>query len=104
MMLHWHWVAMLISYLSSRVVVMPFNSINEMVHRSGVKLYVLPGGAMEDSFKLSTDPDWQKAWNEKIEPTLEEYKHFKGILKKVIEFAMERDPTLAIYYHFFGVR
>jgi hypothetical protein len=90
----WHWVAMIFSYLSLRVVVMPFNSIPEMVYRSGYQLYVLPGGAMEDSFKLSTDPDWQKAWNEKIEPTLEEYKHFKGIFKKVIEFAADRQSCL----------
>jgi hypothetical protein len=103
MMLHWHWVAMLISYLATRVIVFPFNSIPEMVHTSGYQLYIDPGGYMEDSFKLSTDPDWQKAWTEMIEPYLEEYKNLKGP-KKASEFAINGNPTLAIYNNVFEVR
>jgi hypothetical protein len=96
MMLHWHYVAMIISYLSTKVIVMPFNSIPEMVITSGYRLFVNPGGSSEDSFRLSTDPDWQKAWNEMIEPSLEEYKNLKRA-KTAIEFAILGNPTLAIY-------
>jgi hypothetical protein len=102
-MLHWHWLAMLISYLSTRVVVLPFHSIAEMVKINDYRLYVQPDSSYVDAFKLSTDPDWKKAWNEKIEPYMEKYKSIKGP-KKAIEFAIKSDPTLAVYDGIFTVR
>jgi hypothetical protein len=103
MVLHWHWVAMLISYLSTRVVVLPFYSLAEMVKINDYRLYIEPGTSSMDAFKLSTDPDWQKAWTEKIEPYLEEYKSIKGT-KKAIELAIKSNPTLAIYSDVVSVR
>jgi hypothetical protein len=102
MMLHWHWVAMIISYLSTQVIVLPFHSIAEMVKTNDYRLYIEPGTYYEDSFKLSTDPDWKKAWAEKIEPFLEEYKSIEGN-KKAIEYAITSNPTLAIYSDTFEV-
>jgi hypothetical protein len=102
MIFYWHWEAMLVSYLATRVIVLPFNSIAELVRTSNdYRMYVSVGSSMEDSFKRSTDPDWQKAWTEKIEPYLDEYKVNRG--HKKIELA-KRDPTLAIYDNFFGMR
>jgi hypothetical protein len=103
MMLHWHWVAMLISYLSTRDIVLPFHSIAEMVKTNDYRLYVQHGTAQEDTFKMSTDPDWKKAWNEKIEPFMEEYKNIKAS-KEAIEFAVQSNPTLAVYWDGFAVR
>jgi hypothetical protein len=97
MMLHWHWVAMVISYLSTRVILLPFHSIAEMVNTNDYRLYVELGTSMEDAFKLSTDPVWKKAWIEKVEPHLEEYKNIKGA-KKAIEFAIKGNPTLAMFW------
>jgi hypothetical protein len=101
-MLHWHWVAMIISDLSTRVIVLPFNSIAEMVKTNDYRLYIIPGSAYVDTFKLSTDPDWKKTWTEKIEPFLEEYTDIKGT-KKAVEFAIKSDPTLAVYGDVFVV-
>jgi hypothetical protein len=103
MILHWHWVAMLISNLSTKVIVLPFHSIAEMVKNNDYRLYVQPGTSHEDAFKLSTDPDWEKAWTQKIEPFLAEYKSIEGN-KKAIDFAVKSDPTLAVYWDFFAVR
>jgi hypothetical protein len=103
MMLHWHWLAMLISYLSTRVIVLPFHSIAEMVKINDYRLYIEPGGYSQDSFKLSTDPDWKKAWTEKIEPYLEEYKSIKET-KMAITMTIKSNPTLAIYSDAFSVR
>jgi hypothetical protein len=102
MMLHWHWIAMIISKLSSQVIVLPFHSIAEMVKTNDYRLYAEPGTYHVDAFKLSTDPVWNQAWNEKIEPSLEEFKHMKGI-EKAIEFAIKSNPTLAVYGTVFHV-
>jgi hypothetical protein len=83
MVLHWHWVAMLISYLSTRVIMLPFHSIAEMVNTNDYRLFVSPGTSVFDAFKLSTDPDWKKAWNEKIEPYLEEYTRLEKLKRQL---------------------
>jgi hypothetical protein len=102
MLFYWHWEAKLISQLATRVTVLPFNSIEQLVRTSEYRLYVAPGTANEDDFKYSTDPVMQEAWTKKIEPYLEEYKVIKGY-KKVIEL-VRNDPTVTMYLNFYGIR
>jgi hypothetical protein len=101
MIFYWHWEAMLVSYLSTRFIVLPFYSIAGLVNNDAYRLYVNPGTSNEDAFKLSADPVWQRAWTEKIEPYLEEYKMNKGYKKIALA---KRDHTVAIYGNFFAVR
>ena len=61
-MMFWHWEAMLISYLATRVKVMPFNDIADLVSNTDFRIILEPGTAMEDAFKNSINPDWQAAW------------------------------------------
>jgi hypothetical protein len=102
MIFYWYWEAMLVSYLSARVTVLPFNSIAQMVRTSEYRLYVDPGSAHEDVFKYSTDPVMQEAWTKKIEPYMEEYKA-NSHQSKEIELAM-KDPTVVIYEDIMSVR
>jgi hypothetical protein len=100
MIFFWHWEAMLITYLSIRVTVLPFYSIEQMVH-SEYRLYVWPGSSNEDDFKYSTNPVKQEAWTRKIEPYLEEYKANTGY--KRIEL-VRKDHTVALFGDFHGIR
>jgi hypothetical protein len=59
----------------------------------------LPGTSVEDTFKLATDPDWQTAWTDRIEPYLDEYRTYRGGRK--IEL-VKKDAKIAIYSNFFG--
>jgi hypothetical protein len=102
MIFFWHWEAMLITYLSTRVTVLPFNSIEQLVRTSKYRLYVWPGTSDEDDFKYAIDPVMQEAWTKKVEPYLEEYKANMGY-KKMIEQG-RNDPTLAMYVDFYGFR
>ena len=58
-LLYWHWEAMLISYLATRVIVLPFNNIDELVKTSSFKIALNPGSSYEDAFKFATEPSWQ---------------------------------------------
>jgi hypothetical protein len=82
MIIYWHWEAMLVSYLANRVIVLPFNSLAELSQTSGYRMYLSPGSAEEDSFKLATDPIWQKMWTEKILPYMDEFNANRGLKKK----------------------
>ena len=62
------WEAMLISYLARRVINIPFNDISTLVTKTDFKIAARLGTSMEDDFKTATDPFWQKAWIDRVEP------------------------------------
>ena len=67
---------MLISYLAARVIVLPFDDIATLLTKSDFQITLLAGSAQEDAFKLSKDDVWQRAWKERIEPYLEDYRTY----------------------------
>ena len=69
----WHWEAMLVSYLSTRLIVLPFNNLQELINLPNYLIAFRPGGSYEDDFKLSKSPLYQQAWKTKIEPYIDKY-------------------------------
>ena len=67
------WEAMLVTYLSSRKTIMPFNTMEEMYLKTNFRLALIPNSAYEDTFKYSSDPMIQKIYKERIKPHLQEY-------------------------------
>ena len=65
-MIFWHWEAMLISYLATRVTSLPFKDITDLVVNTQFRIITLPGSSYEDDFKSSTDPIWKAAWTDKV--------------------------------------
>jgi hypothetical protein len=91
---------MLISYLSTRVITLPFGSILQLVSKTDFRIALYPGSSYMDAFKFSTDPVWQGAFTSRIEPYLDEYDEYKtagmvGIL--------EYDTETAIYDNYFSI-
>jgi hypothetical protein len=98
-MIYWHWEAMLISYLATRVIVLPFKSIPELLEKSDYLIALSPGSSYEDAFKLSTDPIWQDAWNNRIKDYLDNYRGKRGTEQKMI---IIDDPSIALYDNYYG--
>ena len=67
---------MLISYLAARVIVLPFDDIATLLTKSNFQISIIAGSTMEDHFKLTKDDVWQRAWKERIEPYLEDYRTY----------------------------
>ena len=61
-LMFWHWEAMLISFLATRVIVMPFNDIPKLVSDTDFRIILKPSTSFEDAFKFSLNQDWQAAW------------------------------------------
>lgn len=99
-LIYWHWEAMLISYLATRVIVLPFNDIEELVKNTNFKIALNPGSSYEDAFKYATEDSWEQAWSQRIEPYLDDYRDNGGNL---IQYPME-DSDIALYDNFFAAR
>ena len=94
-----HWEAMLISYLSTRKIVLPFQDIPELVSKTQYRIILSPGSSYEDDFKLATDPDWMAAWEDRVKPHLAEFMGF-GI--NAFAEQLETDGVTAVYDNYFS--
>ena len=93
LLIYYHWEAMLISYLSTRFVVVPFTNIRELVQNSDYRIALMRGSSQESFFKTSPDPYVQKAYSDRIEPYLDEFEPFS---RNLIDLLLT-DESLAIY-------
>ena len=99
-LMYLHWEAMLISYLSTRVTVLPFNNIPELISQSQFRIVLLPGSSFEDDFKTATDPDWVISWNDRVKPHLDE---FMGVGVSGLVKTLEIDAVTALYDNYFSI-
>ena len=67
---------MLISYLATRTISLPFKDITDLMLNTQFRIILAPGTSYEDAFKTSTDPIWQTAWTDRVQPYLEEHVGF----------------------------
>ena len=96
----WHWEAMLISYLATRVTVLPFYTLTGLLKTSDFRIALNPGSSYEDAFKLSKDPTWQEAWINRIQPYLDDYRNESS---RMINFPLKEAKT-ALYDNYFSAR
>ena len=99
-LIYWHWEAMLITYLSTRQIVLPFNNIPELVSASPFRIFLIPGSSYEDAFKTSRDPSWMAAWEDRVKPYLAEN---GGISSGDFVDMLTADPVTAYYDNYFSV-
>ena len=96
-LVYFHWNAMLISYLASSVIVLPFNNLRELVDQSTFVIALVPGSYWMDAFKFSEDVDWQRAWKQRLEPYLDNYED----TSEMINYPLQ-DSNVALYDDFFS--
>ena len=87
----------MISYLATRVVVLPFQGIKTLLDQSDFRIMLQPDTAYEDAFKLSTDPVWSEAWNSRIKSDLNDYEGYSDLVPLLFE-----NPSLALYENYYG--
>ena len=99
-MIWWHWEAMLVSYLSTRVISLPFNNIPELIRNTPFRILFIPGTSFEDSFRYSKDPDWMYAFENRIEEHLEEH---QGLGRGDFLEILKVDAVSAYYDNYFSI-
>ena len=99
-LIFWHWEAMLISHLATKIIVLPFTNIRGLLLNSDVRIALLAGSYFEDSFRYSTDQDWKKAYKDRIQPHLLEY---NGLLTHDYIKMIKSDGNTALYDTHFSV-
>ena len=98
-MIFWHWEAMLISYLATRVISLPFKDMTDLVINTQFRIILPPGSSLEDDFKTSTDPIWQAAWTDRVKVHLEEH---VGIPNSEIADKISKEEMSAWYVNYFS--
>ena len=88
------WEAMLVTYLATRFTVLPFDGIATLVKNSNFKIAVAPGTSQNDAFKLSTDPLWMEAWQERIEPFQEGYSAIPSKFYQIFKKELRNSPNV----------
>jgi len=71
-----------------------------LVENTDFRIAVTPGSSFLDTFKLSNDPVWLKAYKTRIEPYVEKY---KGFGDRMILFPTN-DKKIALYDNFYSAR
>jgi hypothetical protein len=97
-MIFWHWEAMLISFLATRVISLPFKDIPDLVTNTQFRIILVPGSSFQDDFETSPDPIWQVAWTERVQPHLEEH---DGFLSQDFADLLTMDGVSAWYTNYF---
>ena len=98
-MIFWHWEAMLISFLATRIIYLPFKDIPDLMTNTQFRIILVPGSSFQDDFETSPDPIWQAAWIDRVQPNLEES---AGLLTEDVAEKMTRDGESAWYNNYFA--
>jgi hypothetical protein len=88
---------MLVSYLATQVIALPFTSIPELIQNSNYRIAVMPGSSQEDAFKLSNYPQWAVGYTERIKPYLDEYSKYDPEWMSILD----NDSNTAVYIDYF---
>ena len=72
---------------------MPFNNIPELLENTNFRIALMAGSYDEDAFKYATDHHWKRAWKERIQPFLHEYKDNNG---NMTQYPLA-DSSIALY-------
>ena len=79
LLLNISWNANLISYLATHNIEYPFDGLETLLSTTDLMMIaLLPGSSHQDNLALSAKPMHAKAWKERIEPFLDEYKPYQG--------------------------
>ena len=97
-MIFWHWEAMLISFLATRVISLPFKDIPDLMTNTQFRIILVPGSSFQDDFETSPDPIWQAAWTDRVQPHLEEH---DGFLSQDFAGLLTMDGVSAWYTNYF---
>ena len=102
-LIFYHWEAMLVSYLSTRKTKLPFNTLTEMYQNTQFRLALIPSTSLEDDFKYSADPIWQKIYKDRLKPHLQEYSEYPDHLSDMVHF-IKNDFDTALYDAYLAIR
>ena len=68
-----HWESEICAYLATKKITLPFNTMQDLLTNTDMKVMVLLESFHSDSFEFSNDPVRSKIWHERIKPNVETY-------------------------------
>ena len=99
--IYWHWEAMLISYLATRVTPLPFRDLRGL-YKSDYSLFVYPGSAVWDTFRYGSQLR-QDIFKAKLEPYEEEYVTYKDRPSQIARLMQDTKNAMFSEYYTLAV-
>ena len=72
-LIYYHWAAMLITHLTTKKIIMPFTNIEDLYYNTNFRIALTPNSGELDDFSQSKDQLFQKIYDERIKPHLQDY-------------------------------
>ena len=88
---------MLITHLTTRKIVMPFTTIEELYYNTNFRISLTPNSAQQDDFAQSKDQLFQKIYEERIKPHLQEYLDYPILSSDDAFNLIRNDYKTAVY-------
>ena len=97
-LIFYYWQSMIVSFLFSRKIVMPFTDLDDMYFNApNFRLALFPNSIQEDIFKYSNLPVWQSIYKERVQPYLEEYIDYLTVNPSDLIHFIKDDFGTAVY-------
>ena len=91
-----HYKGILISFMAKQTIALSFQDISDLYKNTDMRIAIMPGGMVENDFRYSKDPLWQKIFQERVEPHLEEIKAYPNHITDMTHF-IRNDYKTAMY-------
>ena len=96
-LLHWHWKASLISYLSVEIPKVPFENMEELIG-SSYQITTMKDSSWQTEFQCALDGPFKTAWETKFE---NKELSLQSDPKEMIKLTMS--GAYAMYYYLYGI-
>ena len=73
-----HWESEIYAYLSARRIILPFNTMQDLLTNTDMKVMTILESAFSNRFEFSKDADRLKIWNERIKPNIKTFVKYRG--------------------------
>lgn len=91
-----HWEAEIYVYLSARKIVLPFNTMQDLLTNTDMKVMTFLGTTCSNAFEFSNESDRVRIWHERMKPNLEIYYEYGGNRDGLLDLILD-DESYAVY-------
>ena len=88
---------MLVSYLSSKITIFPFQNLEELISKTNYRIAIPSGSYVQSLFENSKQDSWQEAWSKRVDTFQTHEDEMKFGVKTIL-----RDESADCKMHNFG--
>ena len=93
-----HWESEIYAHLSVRRIILPFNSMQDLLTNTDMKVMTLLESPFSNRFEFSKDSDRLRIWNERIKPNIKIFDKYSGNTMDGLKDLILDDDSYTVMY------